>query len=299
MIIILLLKSAVLFLTLFHSAYLTWQTYQNKILLPLANKVKLGLSGVVAFLADTIGVGSFAINIAFAKIFKLMPTDKLPGYVNASQVLPGTIQAFIFMTMVNVDMFTLATLAIAASIGGILGAIFVSKMNATLLKKLMIFCFAGMIVLLFATEAGLLNISGDAAALSGMKLFITAIAMTIAGALTAACVGLYATSQAILFLAGISPLAAFPIMMAAGALQQPLLAITFLTKNKVPVKETLIVSITGLIGIAIGLPLITSVSIHFLHYLLICVLLYNIFSIASSLKQDQTLSLESSIKVAR
>lgn len=292
MIIALLIKIVVIALTLVHCTLLSWKTYQSKVILPLMTKVKLCISGIFAFLADTLGIGSFAINLALAKAFKLLPIDKIPGHVNASQVLPGTIQALIFMKMVDVDFLTLSVLAIAATLGGIFGGVLISKINANILKKLMIICFSGMTLLLLATEAGLLNISGNATSLSGLNLVITAIAMSIAGALSAACVGLYATSQAILFLAGISPLAAFPIMMAAGALQQPLVAITFLSKNKVPVKESMIVSIAGIIGIAIGLPLITSVSVHFLHYLLICVLLYNIFSIASSLKQEKAMQLK-------
>ncbi len=284
MLVALILKSLVLILTLLHSGWLILSAYQNKQILSLTNKVKLALGSIIAFLADTIGIGSFAINIAFAKAFKLLPTAKLPGFVNSAQVLPGTIQAFIFMTMIDVDLVTLITLAVAASLGGIFGALFVSKINVIFLKKTMMVCFIGMILLLIASESGLIHISGNALGLSGYKLAVSAFFMGIAGALTAVCVGLYATSQAILFIAGISPLAAFPIMMAAGALQQPLLAMTFLAKDKVPTKETLIVTLFGLIGIAIGLPLITSVSIHFLHTLLISVLIYNIVSIGASLK---------------
>lgn len=290
MILAALLKCIVLLLTIIHSVFLSWKAYQDKTFMPFIQKIKVGFSSVIAFLADTVGIGSFAINIAFAKALKTIPTEKLPGFVNASQVLPGTIQSFIFMKMVDVDILTLCVLATGATIGGMLGAIFISRLNATALKKCMIICFSGMIVLLATTEAGLLDIGGNATSLSGLKLLLTALAMTVAGMLSAACVGLYATSQAILFLAGITPLAAFPIMMTAGALQQPSLAITFLKKDKVPLKETIIASLAGILGIAIGLPLITSVSIHFLHYLLICVLLYNIFAIASSLKEEQTLT---------
>ena len=289
MILTMLLKSLVLLLTIIHSAFLSWKTYQDKTFMPFIQKVKVALSSIIAFLADTIGIGSFAINIAFAKALKTIPTEKLPGFVNASQVLPGTIQSFIFMQMVDVDILTLCILASAATVGGMLGALFISRLNATALKKCMIICFSGMIVLLVTTEVGLLDIGGNATSLSGLKLLLTALAMTVAGMLSAACVGLYATSQAILFLAGITPLAAFPIMMTAGALQQPVLALTFLQKDKVPLKETVIASLAGILGIAIGLPLITSVSIHALHYLLICVLFYNIFAIANSLQEEKAL----------
>lgn len=282
------LKFFTLFLTLFHSAWLVKEVLKNQTVMAFNTKIKFFVCGIISFLADTIGIGSFAINIAIAKAYKLLPTDKLPGFVNSVQVLPGTIQAIIFIKLVNVDLLTLVTLSSATAIGGILGAGIISRVNVTFLKKIMILCFSGMVLLLISTESGLMDISGNAIALSGNKLLITSFFMMIAGALSAACVGLYAVVQVILFIAGMSPLVAFPIMMASGALQQPLVAMTFLANKKVPLKETLIVTLSGLIGIAIGLPLITSVSSRFLHCLLMFVLIYNIMTLLKSLKPIRT-----------
>lgn len=284
-----LLKFLVVILTVAHTTWLIVKACKRATPLPLVNKLKLSLTGIVSFLADTLGMGSFAVNIALAKTFKLMPTSYLPGFVNAAQVLPGTILAIFYIKLINVSLLTLITLTLAASIGGILGALFISRLDTHLLKIIMCLCFIGMIFLLLATELGLTNIGGNNLELTGMKLIITSFFMVIAGALSAACVGLYATSQAILFLAGMPPIAAFPIMTAAGALQQPLLAITFLVKDKVPVRETLIVTMFGLVGITIGLPLITSVSARTLHFLLIFVLAYNVVSLFINLLQHKPL----------
>jgi uncharacterized membrane protein YfcA len=278
-----LLKSLVIVLTIFHTGWLILKARKSKTVLSFANKVKLVFTGIIAFLADTVGMGSFAVNIALAKGLRLLPTASLPGFVNAAQVLPGTILAIFYIKLVNVSLVTLMTLTLAATLGGILGALFISKLNTTLLKKIMCLCFIGMIFLLLATEMGLTNIGGNSLELTGVKLLITAFFMMIAGALSAACVGLYATSQAILFLAGMPPIAAFPIMTAAGALQQPMIAITFLAKGRVPVKETLMVTLFGLMGIVIGVPLITSVSSKMLHLLLVFILGYNVVSIFLSM----------------
>lgn len=278
------LKLFVLTLTLFHSLWLAKRFFHSTYTVTFIKKIKLIITGILSFLADTIGIGSFAINIALVKTFKLMPTSKLPGYVNAAQVLPSTIQALIFMKLIDVDLLTLTTLSVSTAIGGMLGAKIISKLNTNFLKKIMIISFICMIGTILATETHLIQSNGSAIALSGYKLVLTAFCMMIAGSLCAACVGLYATSQAILFVAGISPFAAFPIMMAAGALQQPLVALTYLANNKVPIKEAIIVTLSGLIGVAIGLPLITHVSTNFLHYLLICVLLYNILSLVKTIQ---------------
>lgn len=280
-----LFKLLVIVLTVFHSLWLLILAKSAKPL-SLIKKLKLAITGFISGFADTMGIGSFAINMALVKTLKLLPFSSVPGFVNAVQVLPGTIEFLLFIKLIHVSIPTLLTLSIAAAIGGMLGAAFVSKLNTNVLKKVICACFIGLIGLLVATELGLMTIGGEALGLSGYKLIITAFFMMIAGALSAACVGLYASSQAILFLAGMSPIAAFPIMTAAGAIQQPIIAITFLLKGKVPLKETIIVTLISLLGVACAMPLITMVSSHVLHYLLIAILSYNVISLLGQQRKN-------------
>ena len=59
--------------------------------------IKLGLSGIVAFIADTLGIGSFAVNVAMAKLLGTFPDEELPAVNNGAQVIPGTIESLFFM----------------------------------------------------------------------------------------------------------------------------------------------------------------------------------------------------------
>ena len=70
---------------------------------------KLMGSGVIAFVADTLGVGSFAVNVALAKLLGTFRDDELPAVNNGAQVIPGTIESLFFMQLVDVDLTTLIT----------------------------------------------------------------------------------------------------------------------------------------------------------------------------------------------
>lgn len=61
--------------------------------LSLIQYLKLGISGVIAFIADTLGVGSFAVNVALAKLMGTFRDDEMPAVNNGAQVIPGTIES--------------------------------------------------------------------------------------------------------------------------------------------------------------------------------------------------------------
>ncbi|MDQ5883852.1 MAG: hypothetical protein QG556_189, partial [Pseudomonadota bacterium] len=78
-----------------------WQR-QTPVFISIKQKIQLTLSGVIAFVADTLGIGSFAVNIALAKLFKTFDDDELPPMVNGAQIIPGAIESLFFMKWVNV-----------------------------------------------------------------------------------------------------------------------------------------------------------------------------------------------------
>ncbi|WP_157671371.1 hypothetical protein [Francisella halioticida] len=84
----------------------------------LFQKIALACAGVISFVADTIGVGSFAVNIAIAKTFKLVKDVELPGVVNGAQIIPGAIDAVFFLGALHVDFVTLVVLVLEATLGG-------------------------------------------------------------------------------------------------------------------------------------------------------------------------------------
>ncbi|WP_209451680.1 sulfite exporter TauE/SafE family protein [Allofrancisella frigidaquae] len=248
----------------------------------LKESVILAGSGVIAFLADTVGVGSFAVNIAIAKTFKLVKDAELPGFVNGAQVIPGAIEAIFFLGVLHVDILTLTVLVLGTTLGGFIGGIFTSKINTATIRLIMMFAFILVIFLLLGKLLNFLPIGGTLMKLSGIKLVLGFIGMFVAGFLVCFGVGLFALVQAILFLLGMSPLVAFPIMTAAGAIQQPVTTFAFTVNNAIPLKKALIVGIFGIIGVFIGFNVVTALSTEQLQWLLVIVIAYNTISLLNS-----------------
>ncbi|MCL9683141.1 sulfite exporter TauE/SafE family protein [Legionella maioricensis] len=241
--------------------------------------IKLVASGVVAFIADTLGVGSFAVNVALAKLLGTFRDDELPAVNNGAQVIPGTIESLFFMHLVDVDLTTLLTLVAGTCVGGLLGGFVVSQLSKQAIRLAMICSFALIIVLLISHQFRLLPVGGELTELHSWKLIIGFFALVICGALTSVGVGLFVMVQGVLFLMNVSPVVAFPIMTTAGAMQQPLTTLVFLQKDKIPLKKTMILSLSGCLGVLITIPVFTQLTITWLHLLLLFILIYNLFAI--------------------
>lgn len=244
---------------------------------PLTHQERFHLitSGVIAFFMDTIGVGSFACNIALAKYFRTFRDEELPAMVNGAQVIPGVIGALFFLGLIQIDGLTLSVMILGTCLGGVFGASIISKLNPQAIRLLMLITFPVVIFLILSNQFHWLPVGGEKIALQGHELILGFIGLFIAGTLTSAGVGLFAMVQAILFCLGMSPLVAFPIMTAAGALQQPLSTGIFVFQNKVPLKKTMYISIAGIAGVLLAIPVITHLNVTKLHFLLVGVLSYN------------------------
>ena len=248
----------------------------------IKHRAQLAAIAMIAFIADVAGIGSFAVTIAFCKARNLVAIEELPGLVNGAQVIPGAIEAFAFLMMIHVDPITLGTLIIGTCIGGILGGMIVSHFNIKHTLLGMGLAYALMAILIFCHQLHLLPIGGDATLLRGNKLVAGFLGTMVCGFLPALGAGLFAPIEVLLFLLGLSPAIAFPIMTAAGALQQPLTTITFNIHRKTPIKKALWMGLWGVIGATVAIPVMIHLSSEKLHWVLLGVLCFNGFSILKS-----------------
>lgn len=278
---ILFLIACMLLVNIICLGLMAYQAYMDdSVTLSLREKIQLSVSGFFAFIADTMGVGSFACNISFAKLFKTFPDEQLPAVNNGAQVLPGLLEAIFFLKMIDVEWITLISLISGACIGGILGGIFMCQMNKQAIRLTMMLAFSLLIALLVCHKLDLVPIGGELTALEGGKLVLGFFGMIICGSLTSAGIGLFVMVQAVLFILNVSPLIAFPIMTAAGALQQPMTTLIFLKNRKIPLRKTWIISLAGCVGVAITIPFFTKLKVHWLHTLLLGLLIMNLIHIS-------------------
>ena len=90
------------------------------------NFLTAGIIGFITNFFDTLGIGSFAPTTALLKAFKQIHDRVLPGTLNVSCTWPVVAEAFIFITVIEVEPVTLIGMLAAATIGAWLGAGFVS-----------------------------------------------------------------------------------------------------------------------------------------------------------------------------
>lgn len=254
--------------------------------LSIKDKCALIFTGFIANIADTLGLGSFAVVIALNNKLKMVDDKQIPGTLNAQSVLPTMLQSLLFLNFVEMDISILILFVLSACVGGFLSGYFVSRLDKATIRKLMCYGFIAVALLIFSQKMDLLPVGGFATSLPPHKMAIGAVAMVFAGMLPAIGGGMYVPIQAILFLLGLSPLVAFPIMTTTGAIVQTTTASAFVMRREFAVKESLYLAISGFLGVAIAVPMITYVNLSTLRWMLLAIVIYNAISLWKTIRQE-------------
>jgi uncharacterized membrane protein YfcA len=247
----------------------------------------LGIGFLTDFL-DTLGIGSFAVTTAFYKFFKLVDDRVIPGTLNVGHALPTITEALIFIMVVEVAPATLLSIMIAATLGAVLGAGVVAKMPV---NKIRLGLGAALLLVVVAMLAGMLKLmpsGGDAIGLVGWKLpFAVAVAFCL-GALQTIGIGLYAPCMALVSILGMSPLAAFPIMMGSCALLMPWCSIRFVRTSAYDPKASFGLTAFGIIGVLIAAFIVKSLPLDILRWVVVVVILYTSVVMFLSIKKKES-----------
>jgi uncharacterized membrane protein YfcA len=103
-------------------------------------------------------------------------------------------------------------------------------------------------------------------------------------------IGLYAPCMITLALLGMHPIAAFPIMMGACALLQPVASLRFFQTGKFDWGASLGLTFGGVVGVLIAAFIVKSLPLEWLRWLVIIVILYASFAMMRSATQGSRLS---------
>ncbi|WP_410470520.1 sulfite exporter TauE/SafE family protein [Enterococcus sp.] len=235
-----------------------------------------GIIGFIADFADTIGIGSFALTTMMLNITKQNDDDrKLPGILNVGHAIPVLTEAVIFVTVIKVDPMTLVSLIVAAMIGSWFGSKFVTKMSERTVQKWIgwALLITAILMLLRQTEViDLLGKGNTATGLTGVKLIAGIVGNFFFGALMTVGVGLYAPCMAMVYMLGMTPLAAFPIMMCSCAGLQPVASINFIREKAYSRKIALAITIGGIPGVIIASQFLMGLDITMITYLVIVII---------------------------
>ena len=231
-------------------------------------------TGFVTNFLDTLGIGSFATTTSVFKFFGLVPDELIPGTLFVGHTLPVILQAFIYISIMKVDTLTLFSMIAAATAGGWCGAGIVARLRRRVLQIAMGIGLLAAAGVLLASQVHLFPVGGNATELRGWHLAIGVLGNFSFGAFSTLGIGLYAPCMTIVTLLGMSPAAAFPIMMGSGAFLMPVAGVQFIRKRAFMASVALGLLLGGLIGVPIAAFVVKSLPLTALRYLAVAVALY-------------------------
>lgn len=236
--------------------------------------IKTGLIGFLVNFFDVLGIGAFAPQAALLKFTKETKDRVIPGTMNVANTVPVLLQALIFITIIEVEVTTLVVMLIAATLGAVIGAGIVAKLPE---KKVQLTMGIALFITAFVMLASLLKlmpVGGEALGLTGIKLVFAAIINFILGALMTAGVGLYSPCMALVFMLGMSPTVAFPIMMGSCAFLMPPASVKFIKEKAYNRKAALGMAIPGSIAVLIAALVVKSLPLDVLRWVVVVVVIY-------------------------
>ena len=243
----------------------------------LETETNLVTSGIIGFITnffDTLGIGSFAPTTALLKAFKQIHDRVLPGTLNVSCTIPVVTEAFIFITVIEVEPITLISMIAAATLGAFLGAGIVSGLPERKVQLGMAIALFVTAFLMLAGKMGWMPGGGEALGLTGIKLVLGILGNFILGALMTLGIGLYAPCMALIYFLGMSPAVAFPIMMGSCAFLMPVASMKFVKEGAYNKKASFGIAVGGIIGVFIAAYIVKSLPLNILGWLVIAVIFY-------------------------
>ena len=240
------------------------------------------LIGFVTDFFDALGIGSFAPTTAIYKLRRMVPDELIPGTLNVGHTPSAIAESLIFVTAIIVDPVLLVAVVGSAAAGAWLGAGVVARLPRRAIQVAMGVALAIAGIAFIAKNLGWLPGGGTAMSLAGWKFGLAVGINFILGALMSAGIGLYAPCMVTLALLGMHPLAAFPIMMGACALLQPVASLRFFQSGKFAWGPSIGLAFGGVFGVLIAAFIVKSLPLTWLRWLVIVVVLYTSFAMLRS-----------------
>ena len=178
----------------------------------------------------------------------MVPDRIIPGTLNAGHTLPTVVQAFIFTTLIPVDVLTLISMIAAAVLGAWLGAGVVARWPKRKVQIGMGVALLAAAVFMFMRQMSLFPPGSEEIGVRGAKLAIAIGGNFVLGALMTLGIGLYAPCMILVSLLGMSETTAFPIMMGSCAFLMPVGSLRFIREQSYSLRVALGLAIGGVFG---------------------------------------------------
>jgi uncharacterized membrane protein YfcA len=242
--------------------------------------------GFVTAFFDTLGIGSFATTTAVYKLRNMIPVKLFPGTLNVGHTLPTIAQAFIYTHFVPVDSTTLILMIAAAVAGSWLGAGVVVRWPRRTIQIGMGIALIGAAALMLMTALHLFPAGGNTQGLTGVRLGVGLAGNFVLGALMMLGIGLYAPCMILVYLLGMNPSAAFPIMMGSCAFLMPISSVRFVKTRSYHAQAALGLAIGGLPAALIAALIVKSLPLDAVRWLVVGVVIYTAVNMLVTAKRE-------------
>ena len=243
----------------------------NETALPTPVEVAIGF---VTNFFDTLGIGSFATTTAAFKALHLVPDENIPGTMIIGHAIPAMTQALIFIAVVKVDAITLLALVLATACGGWFGAEVCTRLPR---RPIQIGMGTGLLLaagFMMMTQLGIFPGGGSAIGLSTGNLIAAVVLFFVFGSLLMIGIGNYAPSLIVLSIMGMSPRAAFPVMMGSASMVIAGGGTRFMSRNRYTVRAALGLTIGGVPGVLVAGLIVKSLPLSVLRWVVVAVVIY-------------------------
>ncbi|HMC55060.1 MAG TPA: sulfite exporter TauE/SafE family protein [Gemmatimonadaceae bacterium] len=235
---------------------------------------KAAATGLLTAFFDTLGIGSFATTTSIFRHGRVVDDADIPGTLNVGIALPTAVQAFIYTRLIPVDARTLILMIVASVAGAWLGAGIVSRWPRVRIQVGMGTALIIAAAIMLGSMMALLPVGGAALALTGTKLVLGVLGNFVLGALMTLGIGLYAPCMILVSLLGLTPAAAFPIMMGSCAFLMPVASARFLRTGRYDLRAALGLAIGSIPGVLLAAFIVKSLPLSAVRWLVVVVVLY-------------------------
>jgi uncharacterized membrane protein YfcA len=247
--------------------------------------LQIGVGAVTNFL-DTLGIGSFATTTAVFRLWKMVPDRVIPGTLNVGHTVPTVAQAWIYTTIIPVDVLTLVSMIAAAVLGAWLGAGVVARWPKRKVQIGMGLALLAAATFMLMRQFSLFPAGSEEIGVRGAKLAIAIGGNFLLGALMTLGIGLYAPCMILVSLLGMSERTAFPIMMGSCAFLMPVGSLRFIRERSYSLRSALGLAIGGLPGVLIAAYIVRSLDLATVRWLVIVVVIYTAVTMLVSARSE-------------
>lgn len=242
--------------------------------------------GFVTNFFDTLGIGSFATTTTIYRLFGGVDDRTLPGTLNVGHTLPSVAQALIYITIITVDFTTLVAMLGASVAGAWLGAGVVAEWERRTVRLAIGSALLVAAALMLMSVLGVVPVGGTAEGLYGWTLAVAVGGNFVLGALMTAGIGLYGPCLLLVSLLGMSPVAAFPIMMGSCAFLMPVGSVRFLDRGAYAHDAATGLTLGGLPGVLIAAFVVRSLPLDAVRWLVVAVATYAAITLLIAARSD-------------